>query len=221
MARHDALTDLPNRVLLRERLEHELKRVKRGEMPGGALSRPRPLQERQRHARPSDRRRAAQGRGRSAARLHPRAGYDRAARRRRVRHHHDRRCSSRPMRRRWRERIRDSIVKPYPSRRSPDHRRHQHRHLGRADRRGDAGPAAEERRHGALRRQGRRARHLPVLRAGDGRAHEGAARSRDGSAQRARRTRSSSSTISRWSISRPTRSRRSRRCCAGIIPSAA
>ncbi|MGH6671400.1 MAG: putative bifunctional diguanylate cyclase/phosphodiesterase [Xanthobacteraceae bacterium] len=31
MARHDSLTDLPNRVLLRERLQHELKRVKRGE----------------------------------------------------------------------------------------------------------------------------------------------------------------------------------------------
>ena len=31
MARHDALTDLPNSVMLRERLEHELKRVKRGE----------------------------------------------------------------------------------------------------------------------------------------------------------------------------------------------
>ena len=31
MARHDSLTDLPNRVLLRERLDHELKRVKRGE----------------------------------------------------------------------------------------------------------------------------------------------------------------------------------------------
>ncbi|HET7850619.1 MAG TPA: EAL domain-containing protein [Pseudolabrys sp.] len=31
MARHDALTDLPNRVLLRDHLEHEVKRVKRGE----------------------------------------------------------------------------------------------------------------------------------------------------------------------------------------------
>jgi diguanylate cyclase (GGDEF)-like protein len=31
MARHDALTDLPNRVLFRERLDHEVKRVKRGE----------------------------------------------------------------------------------------------------------------------------------------------------------------------------------------------
>ena len=31
MARHDALTDLPNRVLFRERLDHEIKRVKRGE----------------------------------------------------------------------------------------------------------------------------------------------------------------------------------------------
>ena len=31
MAHHDALTDLPNRVLLRERIEEELKRAKRGE----------------------------------------------------------------------------------------------------------------------------------------------------------------------------------------------
>ena len=31
MARHDALTDLPNRTMFRERLEYELKRVKRGE----------------------------------------------------------------------------------------------------------------------------------------------------------------------------------------------
>jgi diguanylate cyclase (GGDEF)-like protein len=31
MARHDALTDLPNRTMLRERLDYELKRVKRGD----------------------------------------------------------------------------------------------------------------------------------------------------------------------------------------------
>ncbi len=31
MARHDGLTDLPNRMMLRDRLDHELKRVKRGE----------------------------------------------------------------------------------------------------------------------------------------------------------------------------------------------
>jgi PAS domain S-box-containing protein len=31
MARHDALTDLPNRTMLRERLDYELRRVKRGE----------------------------------------------------------------------------------------------------------------------------------------------------------------------------------------------
>jgi diguanylate cyclase (GGDEF)-like protein len=31
MARHDALTDLPNRILLLEQLNHEIKRVKRGE----------------------------------------------------------------------------------------------------------------------------------------------------------------------------------------------
>ena len=31
MARHDALTDLPNRAMFRERLEYELKRIKRGD----------------------------------------------------------------------------------------------------------------------------------------------------------------------------------------------
>ena len=46
----------------------------------------------------------------------------------------------------------------------------------RSQRRRRAGRTAQGRRHGALRRQGRRPRHLPVLRAGDGHAHEGAAR---------------------------------------------
>ncbi len=44
MAHHDALTDLPNRVLLRERLEQALAGTRRGTWPGGARPRPRPLQ---------------------------------------------------------------------------------------------------------------------------------------------------------------------------------
>ena len=62
MAHHDALTDLPNRVLLRERLEEALK-GKRSR--GGALARPGSLQGSQRHARALDRRcllKAATGR---------------------------------------------------------------------------------------------------------------------------------------------------------------
>ena len=47
MARHDALTDLPNRVLLRERLEDELKTRQTRGMPGGFLPRSRPVQGRQ------------------------------------------------------------------------------------------------------------------------------------------------------------------------------
>ena len=56
MARHDALTDLPNRVLFREKMEQALAR---GENLAVALSRSRSLQDRQRHAGSSGRRRAA------------------------------------------------------------------------------------------------------------------------------------------------------------------
>ena len=102
MAHHDALTDLPNRVLLRERLEQALDEACRTARLGRALPRPRPLQGRQRHARPSGRRRAAEGRGRAAAPLRRRRRYGRAPRRRRVRHRPGRLASNRSPPRRWR-----------------------------------------------------------------------------------------------------------------------
>ena len=53
MALHDTLTDLPNRVLLNERLEHALTRVKRGEMVAIHLLDLDYFKTRQRHAGPS------------------------------------------------------------------------------------------------------------------------------------------------------------------------
>jgi predicted signal transduction protein with EAL and GGDEF domain len=60
MARHDALTQLPNRVLLPEKMAEGLRarRVARG-ADGGVLPRSRQLQGHQRHAGSSDRRQAA------------------------------------------------------------------------------------------------------------------------------------------------------------------
>ena len=85
------------------------------------------------------------------------------------------------------------------------------------ERRHRAGRAAQGRRHGALRRQGRRPRHLPLLRAGDGHAHEGAARARDRARARRWRPANSSCTTSRWSTSTTGGSPAARRCCAGSI----
>ena len=53
MARHDALTNLPNRTLFREQLEQALRLAKRGRPARGALPRPRSFQGDQRLARPS------------------------------------------------------------------------------------------------------------------------------------------------------------------------
>ena len=60
LALHDPLCGLPNRIFFGERLEAVIADVQqRRPAGGGALHRPRSLQGRQRHARPSDRRRTA------------------------------------------------------------------------------------------------------------------------------------------------------------------
>ena len=56
LAHYDGLTDLPNRLLFRERLEALAEGDPAGRATGGALYRHRRVQERQRRARPSDRR---------------------------------------------------------------------------------------------------------------------------------------------------------------------
>ena len=186
MARHDALTDLPNRTMMREHLEHELKRVKRGEClavlcldldqfksVNDALGHPigdellKLVGERLRGCtREPD----------TVARL---GGDEFAIIMTQMQQPTDAAALS--------KRIRDSIVKPYQI------DGHQividisHRHFGRADRRARRGNAHAQRRHGAVRRQGRRPRHLPLLRAGNEHAHEGAARTGNGSAQGAGR----------------------------------
>ena len=75
MAHHDALTELPNRLLLHERMGEMLSRLKRN---GTGLRRPlhrhRQLQDGQRHARPPGRRPAAAGGRRAAARCAPPRG---------------------------------------------------------------------------------------------------------------------------------------------------
>ena len=79
LATHDALTDLPNRTLVLDRVEQMLARSRRTQHSrGGALHRPRQLQGHQRHARPRRRRRTAAGCRREARRRDPR---DRRARR--------------------------------------------------------------------------------------------------------------------------------------------
>ena len=86
MARHDALTQLPNRVLLREKMAEGLARIEIAQRDdGGVLSRSRQLQGRERYARPSDRRQAARDHRGARARRGRRGRHDRAARRRRVR----------------------------------------------------------------------------------------------------------------------------------------
>ena len=68
LARHDGLTNLPNRVLVRERLQEALSRLRPRRRSRGARHRSRPLQGGQRRAGPRGRRRAAAGGGRAPRR---------------------------------------------------------------------------------------------------------------------------------------------------------
>ena len=83
LARTDALTGLPNRVAFLDRLAARFRaRQARRQAVCGPLSRPRPLQGYQRHARPSGRRRAVEGGRRAAQELRAQNRYGFALRRR-------------------------------------------------------------------------------------------------------------------------------------------
>ena len=89
LALHDPVCGLPNRIYFGERLESVIEEVRRGgPIGGGVLHRSRSLQGRQRHARPSHRRRAHPQRHPAPEPHHARRRSRRPARRRRVRHHH-------------------------------------------------------------------------------------------------------------------------------------
>ena len=79
MAHHDALTDLANRVLLNERLEHALGQQHSSRANGGGSSpRSRSVQGRERYVRPSRRRQAPEDGRRPAARAGPRDRHHRS-----------------------------------------------------------------------------------------------------------------------------------------------
>ena len=131
-----------------------------------ALPRSRPLQGRQRYARTSRRRLAAEAGGQAAAQLRSSRRHCRPARRRRVRHRADQRARSRPDGVAGRPHRRDR-ERPLRDRRQPHRHRHQHRHHAGAARRHRRRQAHEERRPCAVSHQGRRSPRLLVLQAGD------------------------------------------------------
>ena len=146
-----------------------------GARPGlrRAVPRSRPLQDRQRHAGPPGRRRAAEAGERAAARLCAPGRPGGASRRRRVRHRPGQRerrrgdrGAGRPHRRYRQQALRH---------RRPAHRHlHQHRRDVGAARRSGRRPAHQECRSCPLPRQGRWPAGLFLLRAADERAHPGA-----------------------------------------------
>ena len=222
MAHHDVLTELPNRMLLREQLERALDGPAEGQEPGRALPRPRPLQGHQRHARPSRRRCAAQGRRRSGCRAASTEGDTVAtARRRRVLPS----CRSAPEQPVAATALADTHRRgdrpALRARRPSGHGRRQHRHRRVAGRRHRSRPSCS--RMPTSPSTGPRAKGAAAIASSSRTWTPTCRRAASCSSTCARRwsTASSSSTTSRSSTSSATRSAASRPCCAGTIPSAA
>ena len=173
MALHDTLTGLPNRVLLNERLEGALRRVRRGDIVAMHLLDLDHFKTVNDTHGPSGRRQAARDGGRPAAVGAARDGHDRAHGRRRVRHRPDGHRATRRCHGVGTSRHRDR-QRALRDRGASGGDRHQRRHRRGPVRRSGARPADPQRRSRTLPRQGRRPRHLSLLRARDGRADAGA-----------------------------------------------
>ena len=169
MARIDPVTELPNRRCFEEELSAMLRvRGHTRELGQCAVSRPRRLQAGQRQSRSCARRQIARRHRQAASRDRSADRSGGALGRRRVRN------SATPGQGSAADggaRRRDHPGNPPAGvhRRLRSDRRRQHRQRERARRRLDPGSHPFERRHGALRRQGRRARQLARLREVDGR----------------------------------------------------
>ncbi len=179
MARHDALTNLPNRALFRERLERALHLAKRGDQLAVFCLDLDHFKEINDFAGPSRRRCAAEGSRaagclRACPRTTPSPGSAATS--------SPSCCSATAATPSAISALAGRLVeadrRALRCRRPPPRDRRQHRRLAGARGRQRSGSAAEERRPRALSRQGRRPRHLPLLRGRHGRARAGAAPAR-------------------------------------------